>query len=105
MLLRRVFYARVCAEVDAAEKLPKTFLIQCGDDTVDIGLEYQLLSPKCGFCKSFGQYKLNAQKYQNQTKIKLLPDLRNGRESPTKVVKVRARRKVRRAEQTQKIGT
>ncbi|KAL7170673.1 hypothetical protein ACSBR2_035535 [Camellia fascicularis] len=50
----RVAFARICVEVDANAKQPPSFPVYCGDQQVNVNVEYQGLPSKCEHCVVFG---------------------------------------------------
>lgn len=51
---KRLDYARICIEVDAADELPNDVTIAVGTESVVVGIEYQWLPSNCQVCHVFG---------------------------------------------------
>ncbi|KAF9613585.1 hypothetical protein IFM89_009255 [Coptis chinensis] len=50
----RITYARVCTIVDTNFKFPSHITVNIGEDTIDIGLDYEWQPEVCDTCKIFG---------------------------------------------------
>ncbi|KAL7207898.1 hypothetical protein ACSBR1_029781 [Camellia fascicularis] len=90
----RVSFARVCVEVNVDSSLPPCFFVKCGEDVVEIRVEYQGIPTKCDHCKVFGHDTKRCITNQVAQLVQLQKETKIEKNDGWKTVKAKGKKKI-----------
>ncbi|KAL7176506.1 hypothetical protein ACSBR2_029938 [Camellia fascicularis] len=90
----RISFAKVCVEVSVESVIPESFFVKCGDEAVEIRVEYQGIPAKYENCKVFGHNTKNCIKSQVAKLVQMQKETENEKEDKWKTVKAKGKKKI-----------